>query len=314
LNLLRAAVVGLGRIGMGYDANAQNDQVHTHCRAFALHPLFELVAGVDTDGDRRAEFEAEYGPRALPHVDHLEMMGRLDVVAVSVPTSLHRAVVDALLKKAPPRLVLVEKPLAQSREDAQALVKSCSEAQTHLVVNYIRQVLPETRHLKAQMRQGKWGKLRGGEIVYNRGFMNNASHFAVYLHAIWGLPARWTLHGSKPSGVDHDPDLDIDVVFGGAPEATISFRAVEPGKKMPGTVRLTFEGGMLGLDDWGETIWWQSNEEGVPREALAASLSRYQWHMADYAASLLAGGTPMPELGPDLLPLHDQLMRMVEAA
>ena len=63
-------IVGLGRIGMGYDAEGDGDSsVRSHARAFGSHPAFHLVGGVDPDPRRRQRFERELGPRAFPDLD-----------------------------------------------------------------------------------------------------------------------------------------------------------------------------------------------------------------------------------------------------
>jgi hypothetical protein len=54
-------IIGLGNIGMLYDINLpKKKNILTHCNAFAQHPEFELIGGVETNSELRSSFEAEY--------------------------------------------------------------------------------------------------------------------------------------------------------------------------------------------------------------------------------------------------------------
>ena len=46
-------LVGLGRVGMGYDLGLSGDAVLTHARAFSPHPAFRLVGAADCVAGRR---------------------------------------------------------------------------------------------------------------------------------------------------------------------------------------------------------------------------------------------------------------------
>jgi hypothetical protein len=41
-------VIGLGRVGWGYDLNGPETCRFTHTNAFQSHPGFELIGGVDS--------------------------------------------------------------------------------------------------------------------------------------------------------------------------------------------------------------------------------------------------------------------------
>src|SRR5664279_298267 len=105
-----AAVIGLGSIGQGYDYDSEG-LILTHARAFARHPGFELLAGVDPDANQRERFERQY---------HL-------------PTSPDAAIFAQILA-ARPKAVLCEKPLAQTLADAQGMVAAAAAAGCALAV------------------------------------------------------------------------------------------------------------------------------------------------------------------------------------
>jgi len=102
---VRAAVVGAGHMG----------QYHT--LVYAELWDVDLVGVVDIDGERARRVAAQYD--TLAFADHRELIGRVDVASVSVPTEAHFAVAKDLLEAGVS--VLVEKPMTPTLEEAREL-------------------------------------------------------------------------------------------------------------------------------------------------------------------------------------------------
>jgi predicted dehydrogenase len=102
---VRAGVVGAGHMG----------QYHI----LVLAELWEvdLVGVVDVDGERAASIARKY--ETLAFTDHRDLIGRVDVATVAVPTDQHFAVARDLLEAGVS--VLVEKPMTPTLEEARAL-------------------------------------------------------------------------------------------------------------------------------------------------------------------------------------------------
>lgn len=81
---LRAAVIGAGYLG------------RFHAQKYAVLPQVELVAVVDLDAERAAAVAAETGAAAC--TDFREVLGRVDLASVVVPTCRHFEVGRALPK------------------------------------------------------------------------------------------------------------------------------------------------------------------------------------------------------------------------
>ncbi len=71
----------------------------------------ELAGVVDVDRERAAAVAAHYGTRAF--TDHRDLLGRVDLVSVAVPTEQHAAIASDFLEAGVG--VLVEKPAASGR-------------------------------------------------------------------------------------------------------------------------------------------------------------------------------------------------------
>jgi predicted dehydrogenase len=106
MSALRAAVVGCGHFG------------RHHADKYAASPDARLVAVVDRDPDAARGLAERLGVLALTRAD--ELIGRVDVASVAVPTSEHYAVAGRLLEGGVD--VLLEKPIAATLDEADALI------------------------------------------------------------------------------------------------------------------------------------------------------------------------------------------------
>jgi predicted dehydrogenase len=106
MSRLRVAVIGVGHLGQH------------HARVLAAHPDVELVAVADTRLEQARAVAARHGTIAV--ADFPSLVDRVDAVSIAVPTIHHRAVAEAFLARG--IATLVEKPLATSLPEAEALV------------------------------------------------------------------------------------------------------------------------------------------------------------------------------------------------
>src|SRR5688572_6208704 len=104
--MMRTAVVGCGHFGS------------YHAEKYAASEGAELVAVVDRDLARAQALAARFD--AIGLTDPGELEGRVEAASVAVPTQAHCEVASALLEAG--IHVLVEKPIAASLAEADALI------------------------------------------------------------------------------------------------------------------------------------------------------------------------------------------------
>ena len=109
-----------------------------HARILDSLPDIDLVATVDID-ERRA-LEAAGGTNATAETDIAAIEGRVDAVTVAVPTEEHLSVVLPLLEAGVP--VLVEKPMAKTVVEADAMLAAASRSGTCLAVGHTERFNP----------------------------------------------------------------------------------------------------------------------------------------------------------------------------
>lgn len=123
---VRVAVVGVGEFG------------RNHVRVYRELDDAELVGIVDLDTARAAKVAAEFSTEVLPGIEALA--GRVDAVSLAVPTLDHARIGCVLLERSLD--VLVEKPMAASLAEADALIAAASKHGRILQVGHVERFNP----------------------------------------------------------------------------------------------------------------------------------------------------------------------------
>lgn len=124
---IRVAVVGAGEFG------------RNHVRVWRDVDGAELVGVVDTNGEHAAKVAAEFGARVLPDLKALAAE-RVQAISIAVPTKDHARVGCELL--AAGHDVLVEKPMAASLDEADALIAAAKRAGRILQIGHVERFNP----------------------------------------------------------------------------------------------------------------------------------------------------------------------------
>ncbi|MDZ4765414.1 MAG: Gfo/Idh/MocA family oxidoreductase [Chloroflexota bacterium] len=151
---LKFAIVGCGRIAPRHGGALSE---------IAAKANVELAACCDVIENRAANFAKTYG--CQPYTDYRVMLERpdIDVVSVCVPSGLHAQLGIEAARAG--KHVLVEKPIALTVEDADALIRACETAGVTLgVVLQNRFNLP-MRDLRTLVDSGELGTLHLGSAT-----------------------------------------------------------------------------------------------------------------------------------------------------
>jgi predicted dehydrogenase len=119
---LRCGVIGVGRMG------------RHHARIYAQLDSTELVGVVDADETRRTDICEEWGGTPFETVQQLIDLG-VDAVTIATPTTHHREAAETLLSAGV--ACLIEKPLAATEVDANAIAKAAEAAGVALQVGHV---------------------------------------------------------------------------------------------------------------------------------------------------------------------------------
>jgi len=120
------AVIGVGALGS------------RHARLYDSLPQAELIGVADIDLERARSVAEQYGVTATD--DYRELLSRVRVASVTVPTVAHREVALALMESGLD--VLVEKPMAASVEEAREMLAMAREKKVVLGVGHTERYNP----------------------------------------------------------------------------------------------------------------------------------------------------------------------------
>lgn len=199
--MINVLIIGLGRIGAG-NIGLAGDMLLSHLAAVRATPGFVISGLVDSDPAARAAVLAGY-----PDIEANKLFGDLgdvpmqtgEVIVLCTPASVRSAVIKQTLKRRP-HLVVVEKPLAISINEARQIVLDAKRAQTMIRVNFHRRFDPRHRHWRAMAP----AKPQAIVMRYSKGMMNYASHM-IDLLLDWYGPIEAVQTFALPDSRATDP-------------------------------------------------------------------------------------------------------------
>lgn len=152
LGNLRFALVGCG---MAAPKTAQ-----AICRA----PSCSLTWAVDTNQEVLTRFSERFQVRGTARLEEMLAADDVDAVFVGVPHFLHANL--AVQCAAAGKHIIMEKPLATSVADIDAMTAACRQHGVLMTTNYSRRYRPNVRYARKLVEQGAIGRLLGSCIVH----------------------------------------------------------------------------------------------------------------------------------------------------
>lgn len=304
-----AVVAGLGKVGLGYDLGIKDSsRVTSHARAYAMHPGYRLVGGIDPEEEGRALLEQYYGVPAFPDVAAMVAAGiRPEVCSIAVPTPLHFGFFQEIISLCP-AAILCEKPLAASTIEGERMVAAARENGCVLAANYMRRFEPGVLALRQLIADGALGEIYKGNAWYSKGLRNNGSHVIDLLSFLLGDAGSVKVLDAGRKWEGQDPEPDFSLIFGTARVVLLAGREEcfsHIGFELVGT------GGTVRYLDGGHRIELRKarTEPVLPgyrtlapdAEFLPTDLKRYQWHVVDALYQHLDKGKPLHSSGSSAL-------------
>ena len=133
-----AALIGLGRIGftLGFDKKREQPASHTH--ALMKNRRIRLVAGADTDRQKRVDWHSWVpGSQVFESSAELYKSFSPDIIVIAVNEDSHKAEALCAIEKKP-RLVILEKPVALNSQEASEIQESAQRNGVPVLINHER--------------------------------------------------------------------------------------------------------------------------------------------------------------------------------
>jgi len=142
---LKAAVIGIGNMGRFHAKNY-----------FELNET-ELVAIADLDRKKGEKTAKELNCRFYSDYKKLAEKEKPDLVSIAVPTKSHKEVAIFFIEKG--INAIVEKPIAGTIEEAEAIIRAAEKSGAKLTIGHIERFNPAVTKLKQLMKSGKLGEI-----------------------------------------------------------------------------------------------------------------------------------------------------------
>lgn len=142
---LRAAVIGVGAMGQH------------HVRVYREIPGVELVGIADADENIRASIGHRHSVHAYADYRELLDQEKPNLVSIAVPTVLHREFASEAMQRG--INVLVEKPIAETEADGQAMLDMARQKGVVLAMGHIERHNPAIAALKERLGANLLGSI-----------------------------------------------------------------------------------------------------------------------------------------------------------
>ena len=231
--------VGWGIIGCGDVTEKKSGP------AFAKVKGSSLVAVMRRNGEAAAEYARRHGvPRWYDDAAKLIHDPEVDAVYIATPPDTHASYTEAVAQAGKP--VYVEKPMARSLAECEAMNAACEKAGVPLFVAYYRRRLPHFVQVKRWIEDGAIGKVFAVQISLQTPAPKDEQEAAS-----WRYDAATAGGGLLYDLGSHQMDL-LDYLLGPVAEVQGRARNLAGHYEVEDTVsaRFTFEAGIEGAALW----------------------------------------------------------------
>lgn len=146
MSKIKVAVIGCGAIAQ-----------RRHIPEYAANDNVELVAFADPIIERAEQMAEQYGGKSYASIEQLLEAEKVDAVSVCTPNYLHAQ--HSIAAANAGAHVLVEKPMATSKEDAEKMIEAARKNNVYLMVGHNQRLMPPHVKAKELLDSGKLGKV-----------------------------------------------------------------------------------------------------------------------------------------------------------
>lgn len=290
---VKTIIVGFGRIA----ASNADDPVMgsayryaTHIQAIRDCSEIEIIGIVDPSEQARDYASTVWGVNNT--YSSLEVAYQksevIELAVITTPPDCRQEILNKL-----PNLkgVIVEKPLAMSKSEAELFVSYCCKNNIVGEVNFWRRFVPQFRELKEGKLNKIIGKIQGVTILYGNGIRNNGIHLIDLARFLVGeIGSIQKTIGTEISicGPIHN---DCNVSFSGAFENGVPIYAIPVDFKYyrENGLSLIGEKGCLSIMNDGRIMFYNDiRKHGGISNAMEISFDDNKFLHADYDLALLA--------------------------
>ena len=141
--MINVGVIGVGNMGKH------------HARVYSELKECRLTAVSDIDEEKGKKIAKQYN--CTYYKNFQDMLKDVDAVSIAVPTVFHKAVALECIKAG--KHVLIEKPIADTVENAKEIIEAAKRNRVKIAVGHVERFNPGVQRLKSMMKKGELGTI-----------------------------------------------------------------------------------------------------------------------------------------------------------
>ncbi|WP_269532002.1 Gfo/Idh/MocA family protein [Chitinimonas sp. BJYL2] len=214
--MMRAGLIGCGRIGCEFDSDAARIGIYTHAAAYRAAEGVGLHAIADADPAKLANAAQRYGiapERCFISAEAMLAAGGLDLISIAAPDRFHADLALKAIATPGVRGILLEKPLALTLDEGRAVLTAAAANKVALAVNYSRRFCPAHAKVREAISAGELGDIHTVTGFYGKGIRHNGTHWLDLLRHFFGPIASVQAWPSRAAPFEQDPSPDLRIVL-----------------------------------------------------------------------------------------------------
>lgn len=182
----KTLIIGLGNIGFGYDLINSTNTNLTHSKVIHNHKKFELSGAVDINMQKCKKFANKYSTWTSTSISKALRYIKPDVVVIATPTEYHIKNIKEILNVFHPKVILCEKPISNSYEEAIKIQNIINKTEIKFLMNYQRRIEKGINEIKSRIDKQHIKPPFKGIAWYTGGLLNNGSHLTNLCEFLFG--------------------------------------------------------------------------------------------------------------------------------
>jgi predicted dehydrogenase len=151
--------VRVAALGMGWWSDVLADAIKRSAK-------LQIVACYSRSAEKRSAFAAKYGCRPAASYEEILADPSIEAVINTTPNNVHLETAEAAARAG--KHVFLDKPIANTVREGQAIAEACRKAGVVLALGYQRRRESHFRWIKAEIDAGRFGRLVQAECNISR--------------------------------------------------------------------------------------------------------------------------------------------------
>ncbi|SFL89314.1 Predicted dehydrogenase [Paenibacillus sp. 1_12] len=173
----KAAIIGLGQIGLTYDFDIKRNVISSHTKAYVNHQQIDLVAASDIRPEQEVMLKRLSNKTSF-YMNLSEMFEKhsIDIISICTPPTNRFQLIKQIIEEVQPKVIFCEKPIAANINEANQIMSLLEKSPLVFIPNLSRRWNSGINRLNTCIMEQRFGIIQKFHIRYTRGIYNTGAH------------------------------------------------------------------------------------------------------------------------------------------